>query len=167
VLGEINHYSITERSRVIEARMKVGSFSPVRVIKKAIAESIDNGVVLMDAPPGTSCPFIHAVLPADYVILVTESTPFGLSDLQRSVDALKTLEKPFGVIVNRVGLGDRAVFDYLKRESIPVLLEIPFNTDVAYYYSNGAIVSKYKPQWVESLLVMLDKIMELYGDCDH
>jgi MinD superfamily P-loop ATPase len=84
VLGFVSRYAISENSALIEARMKVGVYSPVNVIKQAIKEAAKAELVILDSPPGTSCPFIQTVATADYVVLVTEPTPFGLSDLMQS-----------------------------------------------------------------------------------
>ena len=79
---------------------------------------------------------------ADFVVLVTEPTPFGLSDLKQTVDTLKTMGKEMGVVVNRAGLGNRDVYQYLENESIPLLGEIPFNKEIAFLYSEGKIAVK-------------------------
>ncbi len=143
LLGTVSHYRISGKSAIIEAKMKVGVFSPVSVIKEAIKEAGNNGIILLDSAPGTSCPFIQTVSVADYVILVTEPTPFGLSDLKQSVETLKTMNKTCGVIINRAGLGDNAIYDYLEDEHIPLLMEIPFDKAIASYYSKGKIASKF------------------------
>nr|MBP9039393.1 AAA family ATPase [Paludibacteraceae bacterium] len=89
ILGSVNQYGVSTNSALIEARMNVGVYSPVNVIKSAIKEANGFDIILLDSPPGTSCPFIQTVATADYVVLVTEPTPFGLSDLMHSVDTLK------------------------------------------------------------------------------
>ncbi len=121
-LGTVSCFSNSEKSTIIEAKMKVGVFSPVWVIKVAIKEAGNHGIIILDSPPGTSCPFIQTVAVTDFVILVTEPTPFGLSDLKQSVDTLKTMNKPCGVIINRANLGDNEMYDYLKQMQIPILL---------------------------------------------
>lgn len=79
---------------------------------------------------------------ADFIILVAEPTPFGLHDLKLSVSTLRQLQKPFGVIVNKSGLGNRAVYQWLDENKIPLLLEIPFDKDIARTYSEGKILSQ-------------------------
>ncbi len=166
-LGKINSYHSDLQSSIIEARVRVGVFSPVSVIKAAIKEAGNNGILLMDSPPGTSCPFIQTVSAADFVILVTEPTPFGLSDLKQSVDTLKTMNKSYGVIINRTGLGDREVYAYLKHENIPLLMEIPFDKVIATHYSKGEIVAKHKPEWKILFKTMFDTIYEKYGNSNN
>ncbi len=141
-LGEVISWNLKGEHRITEASMNAGVMSPVSIIKKAIRETDDiSGTVILDAPPGTSCPFIQTVSRADYTILVTEPTPFGLSDLVQSAETLKSIEKPFGVIINRSGTGNRDVYEYLEKEKIDLLLEIPYSKKTAGLYSEGKLVS--------------------------
>ena len=167
-LGKINLYSKNGKPSLIEARMNIGVMSPVTVIKAAVKQ-IDNQseVVILDSPPGTSCPFIQTVAPADYVILVTEPTPFGLSDLKQSIETLKTINKPCGVIINRAGLGNNKVQEYLSNEDISLLLEIPFKKEIAELYSNGKIVSETDSFFARQLLAVVDNIIKQNGNSNN
>ncbi|EKD30639.1 MAG: cobyrinic acid ac-diamide synthase [uncultured bacterium] len=166
-LGVIKKYHSDLQSTIIEARMRVGVFSPVSVIKAAIKEAGDNGIILMDSPPGTSCPFIQTVSVADFVILVTEPTPFGLSDLKQSVETLKTMNKSCGVIINRADLGDNEVYSYIKHEGIPLLMEIPFDKEIASHYSKGEIVANFIPEWKSLFENMFNSIYKKYGNSNN
>jgi len=142
-LGMVNSYSINGKPALIEARMNIGVMSPVPIIKAAIKQINDQAeIAIFDSPPGTSCPFIQTVASADYVILVTEPTPFGLSDLQQSIETLRKINKPFGAIINRAGIGNNAVYDWLQENNIPLLMEIPFNEEIARIYSEGRILTE-------------------------
>lgn len=163
-LGEVRCFPVSMNSRIVEARMRVGVYSPVSVIKEAINEAGSNHVVLMDSPPGTSCSFIQTVSRADYVILVTEPTPFGLSDLKQSVETLKTMGKHFGVIVNRAGLGNEDVYKYLKNENIHLLMEIPFDREIAAIYSKGEILARQKPEYGEKLVSVYNAVRNYFFD---
>ena len=167
VQGVVNKFSVFENANVLEARMRVGVMSPVPVIKAAIKEAGNNGVVLYDSPPGTSCPFIQTVNDADFIVLITEPTPFGLSDLKQSVETLKTMNRKFGVVINRAGMGDDDIYQYLKNEKIDLLLEIPFDREIAKHYSEGKIVSQYMPEFKNSLISMFDKIIKEYGNSNN
>lgn len=162
-LGIVRCFIFSKESRIIEAKMKVGVYSPVSVIKKAIKEAGNSGIIILDSPPGTSCPFIQTVSVADYVILVTEPTPFGLSDLKQSVDTLKTMNKDYGVIINRAGLGDNLIYDYLERERIPLLMQIPFEKAIASKYSKGELFVKDIKEWDQKFVTMFNSILEQYG----
>jgi MinD superfamily P-loop ATPase len=89
----------------------------IRAVKAAIKNT---NVVITDAPPGTSCPVVESTRDCDFVILVTEPTPFGLNDLTLAVDMVRALELPFGVVINRADLGTRAVQGYCDEENIRV-----------------------------------------------
>ena len=146
-LGTVKSMCLNSHTELIEACADVGVYSPVPVIKKAIKEASNSYLAIFDSPPGISCPFIATVENADYVILVTEPTPFGLNDLKLSVETLKQLKRPFGVIVNRAGLGNREVYDWLQQNKIPLLLEIPFDREIARIYSEGLLLAEEKPAY--------------------
>lgn len=162
-LGSVQTYSISPRTRVVEARMKVGVHSPVRVIKDAIQTASRADIVILDSPPGTSCPFIQTVASADYVLLVTEPTPFGLSDLKQSVETLRTMGKPCGVVVNRAGLGNNEVYEYLAVEDIPLLMSIPFDRSIAHLYSVGKLLTEQDAGWKVKFNQLYNHIIEKYG----
>jgi MinD superfamily P-loop ATPase len=146
-LGTVKSMYLNSHAEIIEACADVGVYSPVPVIKKAIKEASNSYLAIFDSPPGISCPFIATVENADYVILVTEPTPFGLNDLKLSVETLQQLKKPFGVIVNRAGLGNREVYMWLQENKIPLLLEIPFDREIARIYSEGRLLAEEKPAY--------------------
>jgi len=164
-LGQVAKFSLEGSVSIIESRMNVGVMSPVKVIKAALRE-IDHqsGVAIIDAPPGTSCPFIQTVSAADYTILVTEPTPFGLSDLKQSVETLRIMDKPFGVIINRHGQGNNDVSDYLRKEKIPLLLEIPYKREIAEAYSAGILVAETDSFFAEQLQQVVKEILAIHGN---
>jgi MinD superfamily P-loop ATPase len=114
--------------------------------------------VVIDAPPGTACSLVASVHKTDYCILVTEPTPFGLHDLKITVQVLKDLRIPMGVIINRAGLGDKKVYEYCEKENIPLLMEIPFSKKIAELYSRGVPFVAEMPEWKDKFLEILDKI---------
>ena len=146
-LGTVKSMYLNSHAEIIEACADVGIYSPVPVIKKAIKDASTGYLAIFDSPPGISCPFIATVENADYVILVTEPTPFGLNDLKLSVETLKQLKRPFGVIVNRAGLGNREAYNWLQQNKIPLLLEIPFDREIARIYSEGRLLAEEKPAY--------------------
>jgi len=158
-LGMVNLYSINGKPALIEARMNIGVMSPVPIIKAAIKQINDQAeIAILDSPPGTSCPFIQTVSASDYVILVTEPTPFGLSDLKQSIDTLKKIGNPYGVIINRAGIGNFAVYDWLKENNIPLLMEIPFDEEIAHIYSEGRILTEDNVNYRNQFLDLIKRI---------
>ena len=159
VLGMVSTH-ITDRGYpLVESRLRVNEMSPVRVIKAAIKEAGDEGVILLDSPPGTSCPFIQTVDRADYVLLVTEPTPFGLSDLRQSIETLKTMNKQCGVIINRADIGDSGVRNYLGEEQIPLLAEINYDSAIARSYSEGRLITAEDDKMAGFFTGLADKII--------
>ncbi|MCP4566873.1 MAG: P-loop NTPase [FCB group bacterium] len=124
----------------LEGRLNVGeAVSPpvTKALKKLVAKP---EVVIYDAPPGTSCPVIEAISGTDYVILVTEPTPFGLNDLKLAVGMLRELGLPYGVIINRSDIGDSRTDEYCQREDIEILGKIPYDRRIAESYSRGEML---------------------------
>lgn len=139
----------------IESRLDIGEEQAVPSIAKAKQYCLDNyghiGMVIFDSPPGTSCPMIEATKDADLVILVTEPTPFGLHDLTLAVETVRMLNKRFGVVINRDGIGDDAVIHYCQQETIPIVAKIPNNRKIAELYSSGKLIYREIPEVREAL----------------
>lgn len=121
----------------IQGQLNVGEPMATPIIKEQRRLINTEKVVILDSPPGTSCPVIETVRAADYVILVTEPTPFGLNDLKLAVETMRELKIPFGVVINCADIGNNDVKNYCTAEGIPVLLELPWNRYIAEGYSRG------------------------------
>ncbi|HHV25097.1 MAG: ATP-binding protein [Methanosarcina sp.] len=138
--------------------LNIGETMASAVIKALKKYIDDRKTVILDAPPGTSCPVIASIGDADYCVLVTESTPFGFHDLRLAVDIVAELKIPFGVIINRWGLGDSSVEDYCKAKGIPILLKIPNDRKIAELYSQGIPFVREMPGWNEKFLSVFEAI---------
>ncbi len=158
LLGTISTSKVNNAD-VIEGRTEVGVFSPVPIIKKTIAKTDSYALSLLDSPPGISCPFIATVSNADAVLLVTEPTPFGLHDLQLSVETLREISKPFKVIINKSGLGNQDVYNWLQQEHIECIAQIPFDTNIAKIYSQGKILVQESEEYKELFASIVTNIM--------
>ena len=106
-----------------------------------------SGVTIIDSPPGTSCPVVETVRGADYVMLVTEPTPFGLHDLHLAYQLTQELNISTGVIVNRDGFGDAGVDEFCTEHDLPVLLRIPLDRGLAAALAQGTTLVAYNPQY--------------------
>jgi len=141
-LGEILY-----NDNFMMGRMKIGeAISPmlIKQLYKKLDKLNTDKDVLIDTPPGTSCPVMMAVYPADYILLVTEPTPFGVSDLKMAVEAFTPLNKPMGIVINKAGIGDNEIYDFCSAKEIPILAEIPYSEEVAKNYSKGNILKNGK-----------------------
>jgi MinD superfamily P-loop ATPase len=146
--------------RFIHGRLRVGEAMAPPLIKRVRQKAQENGITIVDAPPGTSCPVIAALRNSDYVILVTEPTPFGLNDLELAVGAVRALGLPMGIVINRSDLGDERVHYFAARESIPLLMEIPFDRQVAKSYARGELLVEALPHWRNKMLDLFSAIQK-------
>lgn len=151
------------RIRFVQGRLDVGqAMSPplIRAVKKKASRG---AVSIMDAPPGTSCPVVATVRDADYVVLVTEPTPFGLNDLRLAVETVRGLSAPFGVVINRADAGDSGVREYCDREGIRVLAEFPDDRRAAEAYARGRLLAEELPHFAAGFRRLWERIQEEVG----
>lgn len=143
-LGEICR-GTTDGNTFIMGRLRIGeAMSPplMRQIRTEFPALSAKGDILIDAPPGVSCPAIAAVMDADCIVLVTEPTPFGFHDFKLAWEAFKPMGKPMGAVINRAGIGDNTVQEFCRDNDIPVWAEIPYSREVAEAYSKGEVIAK-------------------------
>ncbi len=144
----------------VQGCLDVGqSLSPplTRAVKR---HALNEGTTIVDCPPGTSCPVIAAVKGSDYVLLVTEPTPFGLHDLKLAVETMRTLGLDFGIVVNRTTCPGHCVADYCRSERIPILLEIPDDRRAAVAYSRGRLIVEAVPELREPFERLCCRILD-------
>jgi MinD superfamily P-loop ATPase len=163
-MGEMKHYRNGKLS-FVESRLDIGQEQAVPLIAQT-KEYIDTYfsekmIKLYDAPPGTSCPVIEVTKDVDFVILVTEPTPFGLHDLKLAVDTMRELNKKFGVVLNRHGIGNDDVLDFCQKNNVPVLARIPNDRGIAELYSRGELVYQKFPEVRKQLTKIRDHLLEL------
>ena len=147
----------------VHGRLRVGEAMSPPLIRAVRDCARADYLTLIDAPPGTSCPVIAAMKDADFVLLVTEPTPFGLHDLTLAVEAVKILKIPMGLVINRSDMGDDKVRAYAMRERLPILMEIPFDRQIAESYSRGEMFALALPEWKDRFRELLEAIKVLIG----
>ncbi len=165
VLGEIEHGTIEHPKKdpifFTHGRLNIGQVMVPPIIKKVRSAAKKDHITIIDAPPGTSCPVIASMKGADFVLLVTEPTPFGLHDLKLAVETIKILGIPHGMVINRAGLGNDDVKIYAKKHNIPILMEIQFDKKIAQIYSKGQMVAGTLPGYSEKFQALYDGIIQL------
>lgn len=144
----------------IHGKLNIGEIMSPPLIRQVKDYINPTRTVIIDAPPGTSCPVIAAVKNSDFCILVTEPTPFGLNDLILTVEVLRKLKISFGVVINRADLGNNKTEEYCKQENIPVLMRIPFKKEIAMAYSKGEPMVKAFPEYKKEFAVLYKRITE-------
>ncbi len=139
-------------------KLNIGTIQTPALIKYVKQRAQDDMLTILDVPPGTSCPVIEAIRNTDFVLLVTEPTPFGLNDLELAVGMVRTLKLSFAVAVNRSDIGDDAVVRFCQKEGIEVLLEIPNDRKIAEAYSRGEMIIDALPQYEQKFLQLHEQI---------
>ena len=159
VIGKVEHGK-TKDIDFYHGLLNVGEAQAIPVIK-ALKRKIDKKMnVVIDVPPGTSCPVIESIKGSDYCVLVTEPTPFGLHDLKLAVEVVRHMRIPFGVVINRDGIGDNRVEVYCKKEHITVLLKIPERQKIAFLYSKGIALANESHEWREMFGLVFNRIQD-------
>ena len=143
----------------IHGKLRVGEAMSPPLIRTVRECSRPQATTIIDAPPGTSCPVIAAMKGTDFVLLITEPTPFGLHDLTLAAGAVKLLGIPCGLVINRSDMGNDRVRRFAENEALPILMEIPFDRKIAEAYSQGKMLIETMPGWKA-------KFLELYRQID-
>ncbi len=162
---EIGHVQVGAGGliRFAHGRLNIGEVSAPPLIR-AVKGHAQGALTLIDAPPGTSCPVIESVREADFVLLVTEPTPFGLHDLVLAVEMVRTLGLPCGVVINRADLGSGDVRDYCATQHLPVLLEIPDDRRIAAAYARAVPAVEAIAEYRDRFRQLLERIVAVASD---
>jgi MinD superfamily P-loop ATPase len=145
-------------------KLNIGAIQTPAIIRYVKHKAINDGIVILDAPPGTSCPVIEAIKNSNFVLLVTEPTPFGLNDLELAVGMVRELKLPFAVAINRSDIGNDAVVKYCQQENIEVLIQIPNDRKIAESYSRGVMIVETMPDYKQKFLKLYEDIQSMGKD---
>jgi MinD superfamily P-loop ATPase len=157
------YWGAKRKLKLVYGELEIGKPMAVPVIKAVKKYIKKSDKVILDSPPGTSCPFVETIRGTDFSLLVTEPTPFGLFDLKIAVEVLRKMVIPFGVVVNRSGIGDNKVYEYCKQKNIRIFLEIPYQRRIAELYSQGIPFSLKMPEWKKSFAGLYEEILAVVG----
>ena len=145
-LGKILRGHVNDTDFIM-GRIRIGeAMTPplMNQIKEEISQKVKEHPVdvLIDAPPGVSCPAVTSVMDSDVIVLVTDSTPFGFHDFVLAWEAFSPFGKPMGVVINRAGVGNKEIYRFCQEKNIPILAEIPYDRAIAEAYSNGKVITE-------------------------
>ena len=170
-IGQLNHFSETDNFHFIEGKLNIGEEQAVPLIKQAFdfieKKFSNNSLIILDSPPGTSCPFIETARNADYIMLVTEPTPLGLHDLDLAVKTVQQLEKPFSIIVNKDDPENPLITEYCRKNNIDIAGRIPFDKKAAENYSEGKLIHSVTKDIKAGFEALCGKIIDLKGEYDE
>ena len=153
-LGKVSTYSLG-KDRFIEGKMFAIRPLASPIIQEINEQIKDFELCIIDTPPGSSYPFAESVRDANFVVLITEPTKSGFSNLKANVQLLKNMNQRFGVLINKAGLGDDSIKQFLKKEEIPLLMELPFKREIAESQSKGELI-------IEDDIDLKQKFQNLY-----
>jgi MinD superfamily P-loop ATPase len=167
-IGKIFSGNSRFSTKLVYGSLKTGELSGVKIINRLKEITKDDPLVILDSPPGTSCSTVATLEGCDYALIVTEPTPFGVSDMKMVVEMLKEMKIPFAVVINKAGLGDNEVFEYCRSENLKIMGEFPFDQNIAQAYAvgklaievNSEIRSSYSALWER----IQNKVEALYGN---
>ena len=145
----------------VHGKLNIGEVMAPPIIRAVKKYSNPTRTVIIDAPPGTSCPVIESIKKSNFCILVTEPTPFGLNDLELAVKVVRKIDISFGVVINRSDLGNKDTENFCKKEKIPVLMKIPFRREIAEIYSKGEIIIESLPEYEKDFRALYEKIKNI------
>jgi MinD superfamily P-loop ATPase len=146
---------------LISGTLDTGSPHAVPVIRAAKKLAAHNPLVIIDTAPGTSCPVVEALDGCDACILVTESTPFGLHDLQLAVDVASRLGLPAGIVINRSDGNDEETLRFCIDHDLEVMMTIPFAREIAAIQSRGDLLCRVRPEWQKEFCNLIVKFKSL------
>ena len=166
-LGDIHHYQ-KDSIHLIEGRLDIGKALAVPLIRQVKKRGLETTYdhLILDSPPGTSCPMVWTIDESDVVILVAESTAFGLHDLQLAIATIQEVGLPYGVVINKEGMGDDRVEIYCHENNIPILAKIPFDREIATIVSESKILVDEKPEYKKLFESMWEQILLLKEHSD-
>jgi MinD superfamily P-loop ATPase len=157
-IGMVKDAIVRPGLRLVTGVLKEGEANGIPVIR-AVKETVsDCPFVIYDASPGTACPVIETLEGADYVILVTESTPFGLHDLALAAEVVRKLKIPAGVVINRSDGEDRETETFCREQDLPIILKIPFDREIASTQNKGMLFTESFPEWREQFVRLLGTV---------
>jgi MinD superfamily P-loop ATPase len=139
--------------------LEIGEVSGVKIIEELKEITKDHQHVIIDSPPGTSCSTVSSVEDVDYAIIVSEPTPFGVSDMKMVVQMLMDMGIQFGVVINKAGIGNDEIYTYLNEENIEIIEEIRFDKEFASYYAKGHIIGEYSEYYRDKIDSILKKVL--------
>lgn len=162
-LGLLEEGQAMDGIRLARGLLNIGEPMAVPVIRelKGWSPFPNAEVVIRDVPPGTSCPVVESVRGADFVLLVTEPTPFGLHDLKLAVQLTRELNLPIGVIINRDGVGDDAVDEYCQEQGLPILMRIPLERRIGEALAQGHVFVDAFPEYLPDFVRLYEQILSL------
>jgi MinD superfamily P-loop ATPase len=162
-IGTITISTPLPNLKLISGVLDTGNPHAMPIIRAAKKQAAGDPLVICDSAPGTSCPVVETLDRCDACILVTESTPFGLHDLQLAVDVAARLGVPAGIVINRSDGKDEETLWFCTDHDLEVMMTIPFSREIAAIQSRGDLLCRVRPEWQKDFFALFLKCCTLAG----
>jgi MinD superfamily P-loop ATPase len=163
-------FGVSGKVDFVGGKLNIGNVRTPALIKEVKKHICQDHLAILDVPPGTSCPVVEAVKDADFVLLVTEPTPFGLHDLKLAVELVRQLNLHFAVAINRNGIGNQDVEKYCWAQKIDIAFRLPDDRCIAEAYSSGKMIvdvsDNYRQQFL-SVCNYLERVKVRLDDAER
>lgn len=163
-ISEIEHKTgivktgVSGNIKFISGELTIGEAKAPPVIGAVKSHLLDDVINIIDAPPGTSCPMVESIKNSDYVILVTDSTPFGLHDFKLALQVVQKINIQCGVVINRSDLGDDKTVRFCEEHKISILMQIPESLKIAQAYATGGLLCEELPEYKNHFISLFQEI---------
>lgn len=108
---------------------ETGSGKVVTEVKKA-GEEFKHDIMIIDSSPGTGCPVIASVRDVNFVVLITEPTPSGLSDLKRVLEVVNHFGIPYGIVINKWDINSEMANKIKKEFENKIIGQISYDKNI-------------------------------------
>lgn len=160
-IGTLHRGKTTAGIQLDMGVLAIGEAMPSPIIHQLKALNRDvTGITILDSPPGASCAVVATIHDADFVLLVTEPTPFGLHDLKQMLGIISKTGSPAGIIINRDGLGDGQLETFISETAFPIMMRIPYKVEIASGLGSGQLLIDIIPPIKREFLTLFEKITE-------
>ncbi|MBQ9452985.1 MAG: (4Fe-4S)-binding protein [Desulfovibrio sp.] len=175
-LGTIELGHLADGTSYVSGTTRIGEVMTPPVLRRLLAEldtMAENSTdVLLDSPPGVSCPAVTVARNVNAVLLVVDPTPFGMADFRIAWEAFRTLGLPLAVIINRADMpgntgGDAAVAAFCQDHALPLIGAVPFSREAAKWVAQGGLIADMGPQWHTLFARMANDILFTFGEMGH
>jgi MinD superfamily P-loop ATPase len=130
----------------------------VKVISKLKQNYDHSEVIIIDSPPGSSCPVVETLRGIDHALVVTEDSAFGLHDMETVITILREMGISYSIIINKFrddSKNDKHTRIFEEKSSDSIALRIPLDKKIASLHSKGQI-------FIEDYPTIANQILDLY-----
>ncbi|MCK9537205.1 MAG: ATP-binding protein [Bacilli bacterium] len=139
----------------------------VTEVKKQLDYALESKeLVIIDGSPGIGCPVKASLVGVDFVLIVSEPSLSGFSDLKRIVVAALGFNVIIAVCINKYNINldnTRTIEEYCTKMNIPCLGRIPDDNQVRTANDIGHFITDYDCPASEAIKKIYQKMIKILG----